>query len=83
MKFERLCEIILHLFWPVNCPVCGKPVPAPDPSDPAKCCSAECRRQLKTMKPAEPAPVKVVEEPKPVEPKSVEHKFGFMVSHKN
>ena len=25
MKFERLCEIILHLFWPVNCPVCGKP----------------------------------------------------------
>ena len=24
MNFKRLCEIILHLFWPVNCPVCGK-----------------------------------------------------------
>ena len=26
MKFERflLSEILLHLFWPVNCPVCGR-----------------------------------------------------------
>ena len=24
MKFERFCEIFLHLFFPVNCPVCGK-----------------------------------------------------------
>ena len=54
------------------CPVCGKPVPAPYPSDPAKCCSAECRRQLRAIKPAEPAPVKVIEESKPVESKPTE-----------
>lgn len=29
------------------CPVCGKLVPAPYPSDPAKCCSSECRKKLK------------------------------------
>ena len=25
MKFKRLCEYFLHLLWPVNCPVCGRP----------------------------------------------------------
>ena len=23
MNYSRLCEILLHLFWPVSCPVCG------------------------------------------------------------
>ncbi|MBQ7592774.1 MAG: hypothetical protein IJU48_00295 [Synergistaceae bacterium] len=25
MKIKRLCEYFLHLLWPVNCPVCGRP----------------------------------------------------------
>ena len=86
---EKICPLCNKKFIPKGrqkycndlhykpCPVCGKPVPAPYPSDPAKCCSAECRRQLKTIKPAEPSPVKVVDEPKPVEPESVEPKKEY------
>ena len=24
-NYSRLCEILLHLFWPCNCPICGRP----------------------------------------------------------
>ena len=53
------------------CPVCGKPVPAPYPSDPARCCSSECRKQLKykgTSISAETIPTPVEPQPK-IEPK--------------
>lgn len=46
------------------CPVCGKPVPAPYPSDPAKCCSAECRKKIKELSSTESERI----HPKSVEP---------------
>ena len=58
---EKICPLCQKKFIPKGrqkycdgphfkpCPVCGKPVPAPYPSDPPKCCSAECRKQLKNM----------------------------------
>lgn len=58
-SIEKICPLCQKKFIPKGrqkycdgphfkpCPVCGKPVPAPYPSDPAKCCSSECRKKLK------------------------------------
>lgn len=58
---EKICPLCQKKFIPKGrqkycdgphfkpCPVCGKLVPAPYPSDPAKCCSSECRKKWKSM----------------------------------
>lgn len=45
------------------CPVCGKPVEAKYLSDPARCCSRECQKQLKSVKTDSPS-LKVQKVPK-------------------